>query len=223
LGNLLKVPVFLCTEIQTKLTEFSLAISVENEKLGEMPQDATAINENDLTKNIILVGFMGCGKSTIGRQVSLQLNYPLIDTDQLIVERMGMSIPEIFEQHGEDHFRSLETALLTQLIEADTEKKVISTGGGLPLRPENREILRKLGYVVWLQAGVDCILERTKSSSHRPLLQTPNPRLTIKNMLADRQVIYSDCADLVINTDDLAIADTTHGIIESARYYFSKS
>lgn len=187
-----------------------------------MQVDPIAENENDLTKNIILVGFMGCGKSTIGRQVSLQLNYPLIDTDNLIIERVGMGIPEIFEKHGEDHFRSLETALLTQLADADTEKQVISTGGGLPLRPENRAILRNLGYVVWLQAGVDSILERTQSSTNRPLLKTADPRQTIEKMLAERQAIYSDCADLVINTDDLAIADTTHGIIESARYYFSK-
>jgi len=188
-----------------------------------MMQDAvTTGNELDLPKNIILVGFMGCGKSTIGRQVSLQLNYPLIDTDNLITESTGMTVPEIFELHGEEYFRSLETDLLAQLVEADTERKVISTGGGLPLRPENRVILKKLGYVVWLQAGVDCILERTKGSGNRPLLMTPNPRLTIQTMLAERQGIYSDCSDLVINTDDLAIADTTHGIIESARYYFSK-
>lgn len=187
-----------------------------------MQEAATIGNEADLPKNIILVGFMGCGKSTIGRQVSLQLNYPLIDTDNLITESMGMSIPEIFKQHGEEYFRSIESELLVQLTEKDTERKVISTGGGLPIRSENRVALKKLGYVVWLQAGVDCILERTKSSENRPLLQTPDPRLTIQTMLADREGIYSDCSDLVINTDDLAIADTTHGIIESARYHFSK-
>ncbi len=187
-----------------------------------MQEISTTSNEIDLPKNIILVGFMGCGKSTIGRQVSLELNYPLIDTDNLIVENMGMSVPEIFEQHGEDFFRGLETELLIQLAEADTEKSVISTGGGLPLRKENRELLEKLGYVVWLQAGVDCIMGRTQSATHRPLLQTPDPKLTIRNLLADRESIYSESADLVINTDDLAIADTTHGIIESARYYFSK-
>ena len=187
-----------------------------------MELNPIAENQNEITKNIVLVGFMGCGKSTIGRQVSLQLNYPLIDTDNLIVERLGMSIPEIFEKYGEEHFRSLETGLLTQLADAETEKQVISTGGGLPLRPENRDILKTLGYTVWLQASVDSILERTNSSTHRPLLKTDDPRQTIENMLAERREIYSDCADLVINTDELTIADTTHGIIESARYYFSK-
>jgi len=187
-----------------------------------MRDNATIENKLGLPKNIILVGFMGCGKSTIGRQISLQLNYPLIDTDNLISESMGMSIPDIFEKHGEEYFRSLETELITQLTAKDTENSVISTGGGLPVRPENRPILNKLGYVVWLKASVDSIIERTQSTSHRPLLQTSNPKLTIQNLLAERESAYSDGADLVINTDDLAIADTAHGIIESARYYFSK-
>lgn len=187
-----------------------------------MQGEAIASDHDNLPKNIILVGFMGCGKSTIGRVISQQLNYPLIDTDHLIVERAGMPIAQIFKEKGEDHFRSLETALLEQLTESDVSRQVISTGGGLPLRPENRRLLNKLGYVVWLQASVDCILERTKSSNHRPLLKTPDPRKTIEKMLKDREAIYADCADLVINTDELAIADTAHGIIESARYYFSK-
>lgn len=187
-----------------------------------MPSDMRDITEHDLPNNIILVGFMGCGKSTVGRQVSLELQYPLIDTDNLIVERAGMSIPEIFEQHGEEYFRKLETEVMSHLIATDSQKQVISTGGGLPINPENRELLKKLGYVVWLQASVDCVLERTKSSSERPLLQTENPREAITQLLAEREDIYKDCSNLVIATDELSIADTTHGIIESARYHFSK-
>ncbi len=174
-------------------------------------------------QNIILVGFMGCGKSTVGREIGLQLNYPLVDTDSLIVESVGMSVAKIFSQHGEDYFRDLETELLSQILSSECRNQIISTGGGLPLREQNRAMLKKLGYVVWLKAGVETVLERTGKSKHRPLLNEPNPREKIKRMLAERDSIYADVADIAINTDDLDISETVHGIIESANYYFSKS
>ena len=179
--------------------------------------------DEQLPKNIILVGFMGCGKSTIGRVISQQLNYPLLDTDVMISKNTKMQIPEIFKQNGEDHFRGLETDLIQHLSDIEVAKHVISTGGGLPIREENRGLLKSLGYVVWLRASVDCILERTGTSNHRPLLNTPDPRQTIASLLTERDPLYEACSDLIIQTDDLAIADTAHGIIESARYYFSKS
>ena len=173
------------------------------------------------TKNIILVGFMGCGKSTIARVISKQLNYPLLDTDAIITKTAGTSIPEIFKLHGEDHFRDLETKCLADISSEQSIRKIISTGGGLPLREKNRQLMKSLGYVVWLQANVDTILKRTKNNGHRPLLNVPDPRAEIQSLLDQRKSIYADCADLVIQTDDLAIAETAHGIIESARYHFS--
>lgn len=173
-------------------------------------------------QNIVLVGFMGCGKSTVGREIGLQLNYPLVDTDTLIVESVGMSVAQIFSQHGENYFRDLETDLISQIHSKDCTKQIISTGGGLPLREQNRERLRKLGYVVWLQASADTVLERTAKSNHRPLINNENPKEKIETMLAERDPIYADVADLTINTDDLEISETVHGIIESANYHFSK-
>lgn len=173
-------------------------------------------------QNIVLVGFMGCGKSTVGREIGLQLNYPLVDTDTLIVESVGMSVAQIFSQHGENYFRDLETDLISQIHSKDCTKQIISTGGGLPLREQNRERLRKLGYVVWLQASADTVLERTAKSNHRPLINNENPKQKIETMLAERDPIYADVADLTINTDDLEISETVHGIIESANYHFSK-
>jgi len=172
-------------------------------------------------QNIVLVGFMGCGKSTVAREVGIQLNYPHMDTDHLIVESVGQSIADVFSQHGEDHFRDLETELLSQISAKECSKQIISTGGGLPVRENNREVLKKLGYVVWLKASVDTVMERTGKSSHRPLLNSENPREKVETMLAERDPIYAEVADLVINTDDLEISETVHGIIESASYYFS--
>lgn len=165
---------------------------------------------------------MGCGKSTIGREISQRLNYPLVDTDDLIVSQQGMEISDIFAEFGQDHFRNLETSLLKQLVTEQTVSQVISTGGGLPLREQNREILKELGYVVWLQASESTIFERTSRNDKRPLLQTENPRDTILAMLEERNHIYADTSHLVIQTDELAIADVAHGIIESACYYFSQ-
>jgi shikimate kinase len=172
-------------------------------------------------QNIILVGFMGCGKSTVGREIGLQLNYPLVDTDSLIVESVGMSVAKIFAKHGEHYFRDLETNLISQIQATDCTKQIISTGGGLPVREQNRACLKKLGYVVWLQASVNTVLERTAKSKHRPLINEANPREKIERMLAERDPIYADVADITINTDDLDISETVHGIVESANYHFS--
>jgi len=172
-------------------------------------------------QNIVLVGFMGCGKSTVGREISLQLNYSLVDTDALIEESVEKPISEIFADHGEGHFRSLETELLGQIHNANCTHQIISTGGGLPVREENRAWLKKLGYVVWLKVGVDTVMKRTAKSNHRPLLRTDNAKQKVEEMLAVRNPIYREVADLSINTDDLEISETVHGIIESANYYFS--
>ncbi len=171
-------------------------------------------------QNIVLVGFMGCGKSTIGREIGLQLNYSLVDTDCLIEESVGVPISQIFSEKGEEHFRDLETDLLSQVHARECTHQIISTGGGLPVRGANRGWLKKLGYVVWLRAGVDTVMERTGKSKHRPLLNTENPRERVEAMLAERDPIYAEVADLTINTDDLAISETVHGIIESANYHF---
>lgn len=172
-------------------------------------------------QNIVLVGFMGCGKSTIGREIGLQLNYSLVDTDCLIEESVGTAISKIFKDHGEEYFRDLETDLLSQIHATECTHQIISTGGGLPVREKNREWLKKLGYVVWLRASVDTVMERTGKSNHRPLLNTENPREKIERMLEERDPIYAEVADLTINTDDLEISETVHGIIESASYHFS--
>ncbi len=172
-------------------------------------------------KNIILVGFMGCGKSTIGRELSQLLCYPLIDTDQLITEQEGCSIPSLFETHGEAHFRQLESNVLRELSAESETRHIISTGGGLPVSSENAELLRKIGYVVWLQSSVDTILERTAKTSNRPLLQCEDPRSKIQELLEIRAPIYEACSHLSISTEGLSVNEVSQGILDSARYFFS--
>ena len=171
-------------------------------------------------RNILLVGFMGCGKSTIGRILHKSLDYPLIDTDQQIEKQTGKKISTIFEEEGEDAFRQLETQLLEKLIEKQTNHTIISTGGGIITLPENLPLLRQLGFVIWLSCSPEVINERTSRNNNRPLLQCDNPQEVIATMLAERAPLYEATSHLKINTSDLEINEISCGILESARYHF---
>ena len=166
-------------------------------------------------RNLILIGFMGTGKTTVGKRVARDLGFRFVDTDELIVETAGKSIPDIFSSDGEDAFRNLETGVLQQCI--GEKNQVLSTGGGIVLRKENRELLKRAGYVIWLQASAAAIVERVKRNRDRPLLATENPAQTVKKMLRERQRLYEEAADLAIATDNLMIEETVYGVAESAR------
>ncbi len=158
---------------------------------------------------------MGTGKTTVGMRVAKSLGLRFVDTDKLIAKNAGKTIPMIFEESGETRFRDLETEVL-RACAADSGQ-VISTGGGIVLREENREILRSSGYVIWLKASPESIYERVKRNRNRPLLQTENPLETIREMLASRQELYEACRDLVITSDGLTMEETCFGVTESAR------
>ncbi|MGB6221066.1 shikimate kinase [Haloferula sp.] len=175
----------------------------------------------NLPKNIILIGFMGCGKSTIGRKLEHLLGYPLVDTDQLIEQKTKTSVAEIFAKRGEDYFRGLEAAVLHELAAPDAPRRIISTGGGIIARKRNRSLIKQLGYVVWLQAPVEVILERTGRNRDRPLLQTENPREKIEALLAERKPMYDATADIEVETVGLDAGEIACGILESARYHFA--
>lgn len=173
-----------------------------------------------MLKNLILIGFMGTGKSTIGRHLSKALGYPLIDTDARIVAQQKRSIAEIFDSEGEERFRDLETETLRSLRDDRCHKRIIATGGGIVLREENRQLLRELGFVVWLVAQPETILERTSRNKERPLLQTADPLDTIRAMLSQRDASYRESAHLALETTNLDFSEITTGIIECARYHY---
>jgi len=176
---------------------------------------------DQIPHSIALIGFMGCGKSTVGRELHKLLGYPLVDTDHLIEEQAGTSIPKIFTEHGEDGFRETETSVLQQLSADSETRRIIATGGGIVTRPENRELLRHLGCVVWLRADIDTILARTGRNHDRPLLDTEDPRSRIEALLTERKPLYSETCHLEIETTGLSSNEIACGILESARYFFT--
>ncbi len=153
--------------------------------------------------NIILIGFMGAGKTTVGNVVAERLNQPLFDTDQLIEQQTGMSISKIFEIYGENEFRRLETEILKGNLSANKDW-VLSVGGGLPLKEENRGLLKKMGIVVYLRVQPDTVLQRLKGDKTRPLLQGGDVKQKVESLLRQRGTIYEEGADIVIDVDGKA-------------------
>ena len=162
------------------------------------------------------MGFMGCGKSTIGRALSDKLHIDLLDTDVLIENAQGMSISEIFAQYGEDYFRNLEYKTLEGLSQ-EQEMKIISLGGGTPIKVENHSLIKDLGTVVYLKATPETIYNRTKYNPNRPLLQCDNPMERIEQMLAFRNPIYESLADVIINVDGLEVSQVLEGVLQEVK------
>lgn len=149
-------------------------------------------------KNIALTGFMGTGKSRVGRELAKRLGWRLIDVDTEIEKQEGMKISDIFARFGEPRFRDIEAEIVRQV--AGKSSVVISTGGGVVLREENLEALRKGCHVVCLGATPETILKRTSGNTNRPLLQVDDPLAKIKDMLSDRAPFYEK-ADITVDTD----------------------
>ncbi|WP_039915311.1 shikimate kinase AroK [Cellvibrio mixtus] len=148
---------------------------------------------------IFLVGPMGAGKSTIGRLLASELGFNFRDSDRVIEERTGADIPWIFDMEGEEGFRERETAVLQEL--ATDHDTVVATGGGIVLREQNRLLMKSAGFVCYLTASIDQLVERTARDKKRPLLQVENPRQKIIDLLALRDPLYQNAADFIVNTD----------------------
>ena len=149
-------------------------------------------------RSIILIGMMGAGKSSVGRTLELRTNLPRFDLDEMIQAKAEMSIPEIFAAKGEEWFRDLESRVLQELPRATPA--IVVTGGGIILRSENTEILKRLGTIVWLEADEAVLLERVTRQRNRPLLQTGNPAETLLTLLAQRRPLYEAAANLRVDT-----------------------
>lgn len=151
-----------------------------------------------MCNNIILVGLMGAGKSTIGRQLARKLNWAFYDSDKVIEERTGVDIPTIFAIEGETGFRNREEAVIAEL--AAQHRIVLATGGGSVLRESNRQHMQASGCVIYLRASAEQLYQRLQHDRSRPLLQTANPLQTLRDLLKIRDPLYLEVADLVIPT-----------------------
>ena len=170
-------------------------------------------------ENIYLIGLMGVGKTTIGKQLAKALQRPFFDSDKVIEEANGVDIPTIFSYEGEGGFRMREHIVIQEL--SNLRGIVMATGGGAVILPENREILKNTGFVVYLRCSIDKILYRTRNDTQRPLLQTANPRQRLQSLLTQRDPMYQECADFKIDSGAMpgkavvkAILQQYHTIME---------
>ena len=151
-------------------------------------------------RSVVLIGMMGAGKSTIGRRLSARLRMPFLDADVEIEAAAGMSIPDIFETHGEAHFRDGEARVIARLL--DSGPAVIATGGGAFMREETRNRIRDKAVSIWLKADAEIIMRRVRRRADRPLLQTPDPAATVDRLLGEREPVYQN-ADITIWSRDV--------------------
>ncbi|MCL5022349.1 MAG: shikimate kinase [Nitrospirae bacterium] len=162
-------------------------------------------------RNIVLTGFMGTGKTEVGRELSHILGWSMIDVDEEIVKARKMTINEIFGKLGEAAFRDIETEMIKKISER--RNVIISTGGGAVLRQENMDVLRQKGVIVCLRAEAGTILRRTSSDNERPLLQTGDPLARIKELLEIRRPFYEG-ADIILDTDEKSPLHVAEEILE---------
>lgn len=160
--------------------------------------------------NLALIGFMGTGKSAVGRQVASMLHFTFLDTDKVIEARAGKSVSEIFEQDGEPAFRDWERRIVEELTRRS--KTVIATGGGLPVNEPNLASLKTHALVVCLWASPEKISERVRVHDHRPLLNEPDPLLKIQQLLAAREPFYRQ-ADVLVNTEMRSIKEVVVQVV----------
>ena len=152
----------------------------------------------DVPSNIFLIGSMGAGKSTIARRLAATLDKEFVDADRELEQRTGVEIPLIFELEGEDGFRKRERDLLAELVMR--KDIVLATGGGVVLSADNRANLAEHGFVIYLDTPVDLLVARVARDRHRPLMQTPDPKATMREIMRIRDPLYRENADIVVKS-----------------------
>ena len=161
--------------------------------------------------SIVLIGFMGAGKSSVGRMLAQKTGLPRFDTDALVVARLGESIVKIFETRGEAAFRQAESEVLAALV--GRQRGIIVTGGGVVLRPENVTVLKELGTVVSLEADEETLFRRVSRRNSRPLLRTQDPRATLHELFTTRAPLYHRAADIRVDTSQLSHDEVAREIL----------
>ena len=170
---------------------------------------------NNKDKNIVLIGFMGSGKTSVGKRLSLVLKREFIDTDDFIEKREGMTINEIFKEKGEEEFRKIETELFKRF--STPKKKIIATGGGVIKNPANIANLKKGGVIVYLKSSPEKIAQNLKFDNTRPILQVDDKEAKIRELLAQREPFYNKYAEITIDVSNYDIDHTVDKIIELAK------
>ncbi len=171
--------------------------------------------------NLILVGPMGAGKTSIGRRLADRLGLAFVDADHAVVERTGATIPTIFEHVGEAGFREREKSTLRDLLAGSGQ--VVSTGGGAVLDPDNRALMAARGFIVYLQVGVDAQLKRLGRDRTRPLLQRPDREQALLELATVREPLYLDLADLVLETEGLSPSAAAGNLVRQVAQRWQRS
>ncbi len=162
--------------------------------------------------HIVIIGFMGSGKTRVGKRLAQELQIPFVDVDKEINKKMKMTVKEIFQRFGEPFYRALETVEIKKLLE-ENEKKVVSLGAGLPLQEQNEEIIPQLGTVVYIKGSAATLLKRLEGSSN-PFLEGENQEEKIRKMLKQRDPVYQKFADIVVETGVMPFESLVAQILE---------
>lgn len=177
----------------------------EAKQKGDAQQAASELIDQLGTRSIVLVGLMGCGKSSVGRRLAARIGLPFVDADHEIERAAGKTIPEIFEDYGEAHFRDREHKIVARLLQDGPQ--VLATGGGAYMRADTRDAIRKAGISVWLRAELPILMRRVMRRSDRPMLKTADPEATMQQLMDARYPVYAE-ADVTVESRDV-----THEVV----------
>ena len=177
-----------------------IRFDIKAAKKQKMRAHGEAIRQALGKRSIVMIGLMGCGKSSIGRRLAGALELPFVDGDDAIEEAAGKTISDIFEDHGEQEFRDGERKVIARLLKGGPQ--VLATGGGAWMNAQTRENIARDGISVWLKADLDVLMARVRKRTHRPLLRAPDPEAIMRDLMAQRYDVYAG-ADLTIESRDV--------------------
>lgn len=171
--------------------------------------------------HIVIIGFMGSGKTRVGKRLAKDFDIPFVDIDRVVTKKMNLSSKEIFDRFGEPFYRALETTAVKALIE-DPEQKVISLGSGLPMQEQNEKYIKKLGTVVYLKGSYEILKKRLENSSSNPLIEGADKADKIKKLLKQRDPVYAKFADVEMITGDKPFEELIGQLEEKLKTYIKK-
>lgn len=171
--------------------------------------------------HIVIIGFMGSGKTRVGKRLAKDFDIPFVDIDRVVTKKMNLSSKEIFDRFGEPFYRALETTAVKALIE-DPEQKVISLGSGLPMQEQNEKYIKKLGTVVYLKGSYEALKKRLENSSSNPLIEGADKADKIKKLLKQRDPVYAKFADVEMITGDKPFEELIGQLEEKLKTYIKK-